>query len=92
MTRINVDIEKLKIWISDFDRCVQNYRSSIDTFFKNINQYDGWKGEAAVTYLESVNTESIKYINFGDNLQSFSTTLSGVVDNLESTLVSTAKE
>lgn len=92
MTRVNVDIEKLKVWISDFDRCVQDYRTSVDSFFKNINQYDGWKGEAAVTYLDSVNTESIKYINFGDNLQTFSTTLSGVVDNLESTLVSTAKE
>jgi uncharacterized protein YukE len=92
MTRINVDIEKLRTWISDFDRCVQDYRTSVDSFFKNINRYTGWKGEAAVTYLESVNTESIKYVNFGDNLLTFSTTLSGIVDNLESTLVSTAKE
>ena len=82
----------MKTWISDFDRCVQDYRTSVDSFFKNINQYKGWKGEAAVTYLESVNTESIKYINFGDSLLNFSTTLSGIVDNLESTLVSTAKE
>lgn len=92
MARVDVDIEQLKVWISKFDRCVQDYRTSIDSFFKNINQYEGWKGEVAVTYLESVNTESIKYINFGDSLLNFSTTLSGIVDNLESTLVSTAKE
>lgn len=92
MAKVDVDIEQLKVWVSQFDRCVQDYRTSIDSFFKNINQYNGWEGKAAVTYLESVNTESIKYINFGESLLNFSTTLSGIVDNLESTLVSTAKD
>lgn len=92
MAKVNVDIDKLSAWVSDFDKCTRIYNTAIESFFDKIKQYKGWEGSAAVTYLNKVNSESLKYIYFGNDLSNFCIVLSGIVDNLESTLVSTAKE
>ena len=91
MALIRADIEKARNIISDFDLSIQNYKNAIDSFFKKIQEYNGWEGDAADKYLETVNAESIKYVNIGESLQGFSNLLSDVIDNLESTVSKTAK-
>ena len=91
MAKVNVDIAQLRTLVSDFDKCVSSYKVSTDSFFGEINKYKGWEGEAADTYLNSVNAESIKYVELGESLQGFVSLLNDIVNNLEATVNSTAK-
>ncbi|MGM9877633.1 MAG: hypothetical protein ACI33S_03190 [Bacilli bacterium] len=91
MAIIRTDIEKTRTLISEFDLSVQNYKNAVDSFFKKIQEYNGWEGDAANKYLETVKAESIKYVNMGESLQSFSSLLSDITDNLETTVSKTAK-
>ena len=91
MSKIDIDFDQVKTLVADFDRTVSNYCTSIDSFFDEINSFEGWKGEAADKYLSTVNSESSLYVTFGDNLKNFSKTLDETIERLESSFNSAAK-
>lgn len=91
MAKLDIDFDQVRTLVADFDRTVSAFCTSVDSFFCEINSYNGWEGEAANTYLSSVNSESVEYVTFGDNLKAFSSALDQSVDNLESTINAVAK-
>jgi uncharacterized protein YukE len=91
MAKVNVDIVQLKALVTDFDKCVSSYKVSVDSFFGEIKKYKGWEGEAADQYLNAVNAESVKYVEFGESLQGFVSLLNDIINNLEATVNSSAR-
>lgn len=91
MAKITSDFDQAKELLIDFDRAVANFCSTIDSFFNEINSYNGWEGDAADKYLSTVNAESSKYVTFGENLNNYSNTLSEVVEKLETSFIAAAK-
>ena len=91
MAKINVDFAQLRTLVADFDKCVSSYKVSVDSFFGEIKKYKGWEGEAADQYLNAVNAESVKYVEFGESLQGFVSLVNDIINNLEATLNSSAK-
>lgn len=91
MSKIDIDFDQVKTLVADFDRAVSEYCSSVDSFFSEINSYEGWEGKAADTYLSSAKAEGVSYVTFGDNLKSFSSALDQSIDRLEATFNAVAK-
>ena len=92
MTKVNVNIEQFRTYVSDFDKCVQTLESSINSFFDEINQFDGWSGDISNKFLSNINVESNEYNRFVDSLNSFISILNDMGDNLESVLISSRRE
>ena len=88
---ISGNIKKLKTLVSDFDKNVRLYNSSINSYFGEIKTFDGWGGDKATSYLSIVDQESEKYLNFGDELNSFIDVFSGIIDELEDILSKSKK-
>lgn len=91
MTRIKSNLVSFDELIKDFDLCVQNYNQSIDSFFKYVNQFKGWEGEAGQKYLDTIISEGSSYVDFGTSLQSFNDVLSDTLKNLNATIKSSAR-
>lgn len=91
MARIDIDFGQVKTLVADFDRAVSNYCNSVDSFFAEINSFNGWEGDAADKYLANANAESVSYVTFGDNLKNFVTTLDQAIEELESSFGSVAR-
>lgn len=91
MTKICGDLAQLRTLVADFDKSVQNYKFAINSFFKDIETYDSWEGDAVDTYKSSVESDSVNYYNFIDDLIDFSNELSNIIDNAESSFATATK-
>ena len=67
------------------------YKFAINSFFKDIETYDSWEGDAVDTYKSSVESDSVNYYNFIDDLIDFSNELSNIIDNAESSFATATK-
>ena len=86
MAKVKAEFAELETLVTDFDRSVEDYKMAIDSFFNEINQFEGWKGEAADKYLKATDKESTIYKTVGEALQNYGNTFSDTVDMVESTV------
>ena len=89
---LEVDTTGLDKCISDLSSCIYTYNEKIDSFFKEINNFEGWSGEAAQRFKEKAAIEKQKYVEFGDSLYKFSDTLSSILLQVTNTAISSAKD
>ena len=89
---LEFDTAQLDKCISDFESCIYTYNEKVYSFFKEINNFEGWSGDAAQKFKEKAAIEKEKYVKYGESLYKFSETLSSVLLQATNTAISSAKD
>ena len=87
--KINIDSEKFKDLILNFNNCIKIYNDSISEFFNLIKSNPTWGGFVGDEYILNLVNKKRDYIQFGNELSKFSSLLSSAYDELESSNIKT---
>lgn len=84
MSKVTIDTDKYNELVGTFSNCVQSYNDNVNTFFDNIINNKGWKGDAATKYIDKTIVDKEKYIIYGESLVKFVDTLYALGANIDS--------
>lgn len=88
MSKIIVDTEIYKEFVSDLNTNIQNCNLAIDSFFMDIYNMKSWSGAASEEYLERTLIEKAKCLNFCDSIMKYVDVLADVAVKLEEASIS----
>lgn len=88
MAIVKANTDEFEKLIADLDYCIKNYNQAVESFFKIIEDSRGvvWEGDAAQAYYDKTQVDKLIYINYGDELNIFCSTLSDTCVNLHDTI------
>ena len=81
--KINIDSDKFKDLIINFNNCIKIYNDSISEYFNLIKSNPTWIGFVGDEYISNIVNKKNVYLRFGNDLKRFSGLLSSAYNELE---------